>query len=57
MGYMMVNLMVAHLMHAFEWELPHGVANVDMEEQSGLTVSMKTELQLVPKPRRPAFLY
>ena len=57
LGYMMVCLMLAHLTHAFEWELPAGHEGVDMAEHSGLTVSMKRALQLVPKPKRPAFLY
>lgn len=57
LGYMMVCLMLAHLMHAFEWELPAGVGEVDMAEQFGLTVNLKSPLRLVAKPKRPAFLY
>lgn len=57
LGYMMVSLILAHLMHGFEWALPEGVTTVDMTEQFGLTVNMKKGLQLVAKPNPPAFFY
>jgi len=57
LGYMMVSLMLAHLMHGFEWALPEGVKSVDMSELFGLTTSMKQALRLVAKPKPPAFLY
>lgn len=54
---MQVHLLVATLVHGFEWSLPNGVEDIDMNEQFGLAVLKKTPLKLVAKPKRPAYLY
>ena len=59
-GYKLVSVMIAHLLHSFNWTLPEGgqiEQDVDMNEKVGVVMSMKTPLYLVVKPRSPAFLY
>lgn len=59
-GYQMVSVVLAHLLHGFEWTLPDGgqsAQDVDMTEKFGIVVSLKTPLSLVAKPRSPAFSY
>lgn len=56
----LVSLLLAHLLHSFDWSLPQGhtLEALDMSESSSsLTVNMKTPLRLVAHPRSPAFLY
>lgn len=57
----LVLLLLAHLLHSFDWSLPPGHTldeALDMSEaSSSLTVSLKTPLRLVAHPRSPAFLY
>ncbi|KAG0591956.1 hypothetical protein KC19_1G214100 [Ceratodon purpureus] len=59
LGNMMVTLLLAHLMHAFDWSMPEGKGreSLDMTEQFGLTTGMKSPLRLVATPRTPATLY
>ena len=57
LGNMMVSLMLAHLVHSFEWSLPEGVETPDMSEKFGFTVSLKNSLHLIPTPRAAASLY
>ena len=60
LGNLMVTLLLAHLLHSFDWDLPKGCdpSRAEWWEESfGLTVSSKTPLFLVARPRRPAFLY
>lgn len=59
LGNTMVSLMLANLVHSFEWSLPRGgsAAEVDMAEVYKLVGLRKEALVLVAKPRSPAFLY
>ncbi|KAL7606529.1 cytochrome P450 736A117 [Lactuca sativa] len=43
---------LANLLHKFDWELPNGekAADLDMEEQPGITVHKKVPLMVKPKP-------
>lgn len=51
LGIANIELMLANLMYHFDWELPHGVENkdIDMTEVFGVTVRRKEKLLLVPK--------
>jgi cytochrome P450 len=46
-----VELMLANLVHRFDWELPEGkeARDIDMSEEFGLVVHRKEKLLLVPK--------
>ncbi|KAF8668315.1 hypothetical protein HU200_052372 [Digitaria exilis] len=44
-----VEIMLANLVCHFDWEMPKGVNNIDMEEIFGLTVHRKDKLILAPK--------
>jgi flavonoid 3',5'-hydroxylase len=57
LGHTMASMMLAHLVHGFDWALPHGVESVDMTEQFGLTVTKKSPLILVAKAKPAASLY
>ncbi|RCV29326.1 hypothetical protein SETIT_6G003900v2 [Setaria italica] len=48
-----VEIMLANLLHCFEWELPNGMEaeDVDTTEVFGLTIHPKEKLMLFPKPR------
>jgi cytochrome P450 len=45
----MLHLMLASLLHGFEWRVPDGQVGVDMAEQFGLVLSMATPLLAVAK--------
>lgn len=53
LGLTMVRLMVAQLVHCFDWELPHGIvpADLDMSENFGLVTSRAKHLQVIPSYR------
>lgn len=53
LGDMLVHLMVANLLHSFDWGLPKGenVESFDMSEVMSLLVSRKNPLYLVANPR------
>ncbi|KAG9454805.1 hypothetical protein H6P81_007709 [Aristolochia fimbriata] len=55
----LVQSMLGHLLHHFEWSLPEGVKpdDVDMMESPGMVTFMRTPLRAVPTPRLPASLY
>ncbi|GFZ07746.1 cytochrome P450, family 98, subfamily A, polypeptide 3 [Actinidia rufa] len=60
LGINLVNSMLGHLLHHFNWSLPRGTkpGEIDMmEEHPGLVAYMRTPLQAVPSPRLPANLY
>lgn len=59
LGNAMVSMLLAHLIHSFEWAMPEGESaeSLDMSECFGLAVCRKKALHLVAKPRSPAFLY
>lgn len=46
-----IEIMLANLMHRFDWKLPPGLEkeDIDMTEVFGLTVHRKDKLLLVPK--------
>ncbi|KDP26675.1 hypothetical protein JCGZ_17833 [Jatropha curcas] len=50
MGTILVELVIANLLYCFDWRLPNGEENINMEEQAGpsLTVSKKEAVKLVP---------
>ncbi|XP_057775000.1 cytochrome P450 71AU50-like [Salvia miltiorrhiza] len=50
LGLTTVSLMVAQLVHCFDWELPHGTApaDLDMSEQFGLVTSRDKHLMAIP---------
>ncbi|KAH6838229.1 hypothetical protein C2S53_015308 [Perilla frutescens var. hirtella] len=50
LGLTMVRLMVAQLVHCFDWELPHGMmpADLDMSENYGLVTSRTNHLMAIP---------
>ncbi|KAI4373756.1 hypothetical protein MLD38_011840 [Melastoma candidum] len=50
MGMTLVELVLANLMHGFDWRLPEGTmeGDVDMEEGAGISVYKKVPLLLVP---------
>ncbi|KAL0385020.1 UNVERIFIED_CONTAM: cytochrome [Sesamum radiatum] len=52
MGMAMVDIMVANLLHAFDWELPPGLKedDLDFDMMPGLTMPKKNALCLVAKP-------
>jgi flavonoid 3'-monooxygenase len=60
LGNTLVSLLMAHLLHSFDWELPKGcdASRADwLEESFGLTLCSKIPLSVVARPRKPAFLY
>ncbi|KAG0479796.1 hypothetical protein HPP92_010654 [Vanilla planifolia] len=48
-----VELVLANLLHCFEWELPDGLKaeDVDMEETAGIVTHKKVPLRLLAKPK------
>ncbi|KAF5181300.1 Cytochrome p450 [Thalictrum thalictroides] len=47
-GIVVVEYVVANLLYWFNWELPSQAIELDMSETSGVTVSKRTRLNLVP---------
>ncbi|XP_038892726.1 cytochrome P450 71B37-like [Benincasa hispida] len=52
MGIVTVELALANMLLCFDWKLPNGMKeeDVDMEEEFGITVTKKSPLQLLPIP-------
>ena len=48
-----IPLIVASLVHSFDWSLPQGMSpnDIDMTEKFGLAMRMKEPLLLVPKAK------
>lgn len=59
MGIRMVQLMLASLLHSFDWSLPEGQLpeNLDMAEAYGLTLQKAVPLLAAPVARLPHHLY
>lgn len=55
----MIAIVLAHLVHSFNWCLPHGEdpKNLDVSEVFGIFNSKRTTLYVIPKPRQSALLY
>lgn len=53
LGLTVVRLLVAQLVHCFDWELPNGMLHteLDMEEEFGLTTPRANHLQAIPTCR------
>ncbi|KAK7268830.1 hypothetical protein RIF29_21539 [Crotalaria pallida] len=51
MGVVMVQYILGTLVHSFEWKLPNGVAELNMEEVFGLAVQKKVPLSAMVSPR------
>ncbi|KAE8647576.1 hypothetical protein Csa_004100 [Cucumis sativus] len=53
LGLLIVSLVVANLVHCFDWELPNCMlaTDLDMEEEFGLTCPRAQELMLIPTYR------
>lgn len=51
MGLLTVHLLLANLLHSFDWELPPGVKKEDIDTESlpGLAISKKNALKLIAK--------
>nr|ATG29919.1 CYP76AA72 [Taxus chinensis] len=55
----MVHLVVASLLHSFEWTLPDGMRceEMDMSEEFRITLKKSKELNAIPIPRLPHHIY
>ncbi|KAF7825642.1 cytochrome P450 CYP736A12-like [Senna tora] len=53
MGLVIIKLVLAQLVHCFDWELPHGISpiDLDMTEKFGLTVPRAKQLLAIPSSR------
>ncbi|KAF4367375.1 hypothetical protein F8388_025793 [Cannabis sativa] len=53
LGMIVVRLMVAQIVHCFDWELPNGMVSseLDMNEEFGLTIPRSTHLVAIPSYR------
>lgn len=49
----LVELALANLVYKFDFTLPHGIKNeeLDMTEKIGITLRMKSSLMVIPSPR------
>ncbi|GLJ32054.1 hypothetical protein SUGI_0645440 [Cryptomeria japonica] len=55
----MVHLILASLIHSFDWSLPDGISveEMDMSDVFGIVLKKRLELQAIPTPRLPHSLY
>jgi cytochrome P450 len=55
----MVHLLLASLLHSFEWALPQDMSadQVDMSERFGITLDKVVPLEAIPTPRLPSEMY
>ncbi|KAL2322312.1 hypothetical protein Fmac_026691 [Flemingia macrophylla] len=51
MGIVLVHYILGTLVHSFEWKLPHGMAELNMEETFGLALQKKVPLAALVSPR------
>ena len=56
-GHINVELPLAMLLYNFDWELPSGMKNEDLDktESFGVTQRRKNDLYLIPNPHQPSF--
>lgn len=56
LGMVIVELVLAQLLHCFDWSLPNGIegTDLDMNENFGLAIPRAVPLLAVPSPRLPA---
>ncbi|KAJ6807791.1 cytochrome P450 98A2 [Iris pallida] len=59
LGINLVQSMLGHLLHHFDWDLPEGAKpeEIDMSENPGMVTFMHTPLQAIATPRLPSQLY
>nr|AKH41026.1 cytochrome P450 CYP76AA26 [Thuja plicata] len=59
LGSRMIHLVLASLLHSFEWDLPDGMRceQMDMSDQFGITLKKAADLKAIPKPRLPHHIY
>ncbi|XP_024520383.1 cytochrome P450 71A1-like [Selaginella moellendorffii] len=57
LGFTMVMLVLANMLHGFHWSLPPGLSRLDMSEESGLTIPRAIPLELLAVPRLDARSY
>ncbi|KAG6525147.1 trimethyltridecatetraene synthase-like [Zingiber officinale] len=59
LGLKMIQLVLANLVHGFEWLPPAGMRpeEVSMEEAGGITLTMKVPLEAIVVPKLPHHLY
>jgi cytochrome P450 len=55
----MIHLVLASLIHSFDWAPPKGISaeQVDMSEKFGISMSMAVPLEVIPVPRLPPDVY
>ncbi|GLJ32221.1 hypothetical protein SUGI_0648550 [Cryptomeria japonica] len=55
----MVHLVLASLLHSFEWKLPDGMSceQMDMSDDFGITLKKAADLRAIPTPRLPHPIY
>lgn len=51
MGIVLVHYILGTLIHSFEWKLPYGVSELNMEESFGLALQKKVPLAVLVSPR------
>ncbi|URE48981.1 Cytochrome P450, partial [Musa troglodytarum] len=56
-GMVFVQYMLGALVHSFDWRLPDGEEELDMEEKHGLTISKAVPLKVLLTPRLSAAAY
>ena len=59
LAHRMVHVVIASLLHSFNWSLPDGITpeNMDMTEKFGATLQSASPLIAVPSPRLPVHLF
>ncbi|KAK7304886.1 hypothetical protein VNO77_42779 [Canavalia gladiata] len=57
MGIVLVHYILGTLVHSFDWKLPNGVGELNMEESFGLALQKKIPLSAIVTPRLPPNAY
>lgn len=57
MGIVLVQYILGTLVHSYDWKLPPGVKELDMEEAFGLALQKKVPLSVMVTPRLPPSAY